>query len=239
MTVGLAALLAMALWGQQPVPKEKYTFAMTVVQALKEGNTELAAFIDPQAGAASQQSILQSLIGTIDRLKAQGNPSMLVPLNVLSYTDASSGEEIWLIPLMWKGRVLSLKMYNPVRRNGTWYLGGPVRLINAAKEKRLTQGYRLYMAKCFSCHGKYGEGNVGPNLTDEYWKSVKSDDDIFHVIKEGLPGTLMLGFKNFLSDDEIHDIMLYLSILQGQRKRKGLPPEGQKLPLLRDLYSKE
>lgn len=236
MTAGLAVLMAMALWGQQPVPKEKYTFAMTVVQALKEGNTELAAFIDPQAKPGSEQRIMESLLNVIDRLKAQGNPAELIPLNVLEYTDDNNGEKVWLIPLLWHNKIISLKLFRPVHYKGTWYLGGPVQLVNAAKEKKLTKGYQLYMAKCFSCHGKYGEGSIGPDLTDDYWKLAKNNEEVFKLIKDGIPGTLMLGFKEFLKDEEIKEIMLYLSILQGQKKRQGKGPEGEKRQLLRNLY---
>src|SRR6218665_1428572 len=43
----------------------------------------------------------------------------------------------------------------------------------------LASGKDLFVAICPTCHGRSGEGGVGPNLTDEYWLHGGGGKDIF------------------------------------------------------------
>src|SRR5205823_755771 len=38
-----------------------------------------------------------------------------------------------------------------------------------SEPSELAAGKELFISTCAACHGKFGEGGVGPNLTDEYW----------------------------------------------------------------------
>lgn len=51
----------------------------------------------------------------------------------------------------------------------------------------IKEGQQLFEANCAACHLKDGGGNVGPNLTDDYWLHKGSLNDIFHTIKVGYP----------------------------------------------------
>jgi len=50
-------------------------------------------------------------------------------------------------------------------------------------EASLNSGKTIYMDNCAACHGRAGEGGVGPNLTDEYWMHSGGVKDIFKTIK--------------------------------------------------------
>ncbi len=52
-------------------------------------------------------------------------------------------------------------------------------------EKSLASGKELFKANCVMCHNPNGEGNIGPNLTDEYWLHGGDVKDIFSIIKHG------------------------------------------------------
>ncbi|MFQ5561387.1 MAG: c-type cytochrome, partial [Nitrospinota bacterium] len=90
------------------------------------------------------------------------------------------------------------------------------------------KGLRLYKKKCAWCHGQKGMGD-GPaspflrplprDFSSGLYKFVTSnfiktplplDKDIFRVISQGLPGTAMPGWKDVLSENDIHDLVIAL-----------------------------
>jgi putative heme-binding domain-containing protein len=52
-------------------------------------------------------------------------------------------------------------------------------------------GARLYQANCSGCHGPEGDLVPGVNFSRGQFLSVKSDEDLQHVILKGIPGTPM------------------------------------------------
>ena len=52
------------------------------------------------------------------------------------------------------------------------------------------------MTKCALCHKANGSGDIGPNLTDEYWVYGGKPMDIYTTIMEGRPGG-MLAHKQY------------------------------------------
>jgi mono/diheme cytochrome c family protein len=99
----------------------------------------------------------------------------------------------------------------------------------ASTPESIAVGKRLYDASCAACHGNRAQGAVKagitisileeqrgkqpPDLTDDQWDHGSTDDDIFTVIKRGLPPTMMPGFGGGLSDDDISRIVTYLRTL--------------------------
>jgi cytochrome c oxidase cbb3-type subunit III len=55
------------------------------------------------------------------------------------------------------------------------------------EEKDLSAGKALYEANCVACHNPKGEGNIGPNLTDDHWVYGPDIKDVFKTIKYGTP----------------------------------------------------
>lgn len=93
--------------------------------------------------------------------------------------------------------------------------------------KFLTVGKVVYKSNCVSCHGANGEGNVGPNLTDDHWKNVKQIEDIAKVIEQGAANGAMPSWRNRLS--HINQIVLaasYVASLRGSHPAGGKLPEG-------------
>ena len=69
-------------------------------------------------------------------------------------------------------------------------------------------GKNLYLKYCSSCHGKQKEGISAPPLLPQFLKR-KSDKQLYLIIKDSLPQTLMPKF-DFLNDSEIKSIVKYL-----------------------------
>lgn len=52
-------------------------------------------------------------------------------------------------------------------------------------EKDLVVGKTLYDVNCVACHNPNGEGNIGPNLTDNTWIYNYDIKDVFSTVKNG------------------------------------------------------
>ncbi len=87
-------------------------------------------------------------------------------------------------------------------------------------------GESVFKANCISCHGRNGEGQVGPNLTDEMYKNVVKIDDIAKVINEGAGGGAMPKWSNRLHPNEVVLVSAYVASLRGKNV-EGRIPEGR------------
>lgn len=93
----------------------------------------------------------------------------------------------------------------------------------------IAKGETMYKENCFACHGKLGEGGVGPNLTDEYWLHGGSIKDIFISLKYGWPDKGMKSWQADFSPIQIHQIASYVKTLNGSNPANPKVPQG-------DLY---
>ena len=94
----------------------------------------------------------------------------------------------------------------------------------------IAAGEKIYKEKlCATCHGQLGEGNViGPNLTDKHWIHGGKIEDVFRVIKDGVPAKGMTAFKSQLSEEGILQVSSYiLAKLQGTNPANAKTPEGE------------
>lgn len=97
---------------------------------------------------------------------------------------------------------------------------------------RLASGEKIYVANCVACHGTLGEGGVGPNFADEYWIHGGSVNEIFSVIKYGVPSKGMISWRAQLSPTQIQDVSSYILTFQGTNPPNAKEPQG-------DLYVPE
>lgn len=44
---------------------------------------------------------------------------------------------------------------------------------------------KIYMRHCRACHGRTGDGSLGPSLIDATWDYGSTDGEIFTVIQKG------------------------------------------------------
>jgi mono/diheme cytochrome c family protein len=73
-------------------------------------------------------------------------------------------------------------------------------------------GRQIYGNTCLFCHGPKGVGARAPNLTEGMFKPGRDSEVPFayEVILKGRPGTIMGGFEEMLSDDEVWQVIAYL-----------------------------
>jgi len=90
----------------------------------------------------------------------------------------------------------------------------------------LANGKSTFLNTCSSCHRKDGGGDIGPNLTDEYWKHGGSIKNIFKVVTNGVPGTNMIAWSGVMSPEAIRNVASYVLTLQGTKPANPKKPEG-------------
>ena len=100
-------------------------------------------------------------------------------------------------------------------------------LSYAQKKSWVRVGEIVFKTNCISCHGRKGEGKVGPNLTDEHYKHVQSVEDIAKVISNGAAANAMPAWSNRLHPNEVVLVSAYVASIRGNEVEGGKPPEGK------------
>jgi cytochrome c oxidase cbb3-type subunit 3 len=90
----------------------------------------------------------------------------------------------------------------------------------------LEEGNLLFQKNCAQCHGKLGEGGIGPNLTDVYWLHGGEFTDIVKSVKYGYPAKGMIPWRGTLNPDQIIQVSSYIATLQGTDPPNAKAPQG-------------
>jgi cytochrome c oxidase cbb3-type subunit III len=92
----------------------------------------------------------------------------------------------------------------------------------------LAKGKALYETNCAACHKADGGGQIGPNLTDEYWILGGGIKKIFSVVSNGgRDGKGMVAWKGTLKPREIQSVSSYIISLQGSAPKEAKAAEGE------------
>ncbi|MDP2890235.1 MAG: cbb3-type cytochrome c oxidase N-terminal domain-containing protein [Bacteroidota bacterium] len=97
-----------------------------------------------------------------------------------------------------------------------------------SKEEILAAGKTIFDKTCLVCHGKFGEGLVGPNFTDDYWIHGGNPEDLLKVVNEGVIEKGMISYKSQLNKTQINNVIQYILSLQGTNPPNQKAPEGEK-----------
>lgn len=90
-------------------------------------------------------------------------------------------------------------------------------------------GRIVFQTHCVSCHGRDGEGKVGPNLTDEFYKNATNLEGIASVINNGAAAGAMPRWSNRLHPNEIVLVAAYVASLRGENLAGPRGPEGKEI----------
>ncbi|MCA9131922.1 MAG: c-type cytochrome [Planctomycetales bacterium] len=105
-------------------------------------------------------------------------------------------------------------------------------ILRFANQKSwLSVGRTVFKTNCISCHGRDGEGQVGPNLGDEFYKNVRKVEDIARVVNQGAGNGAMPAWANRLHANEVVLVSAYVASLRGTiAAGTGKGPEGSEIP---------
>jgi len=99
-------------------------------------------------------------------------------------------------------------------------------------EASLEAGKKNFQTICAACHLATGGGNVGPNLTDDYWLHGGNIKDVFKTIKYGYQEKGMKSWKDDFSPVQIAQLASYVKSLHGTNPVGAKAPQG-------DLYKED
>ena len=97
----------------------------------------------------------------------------------------------------------------------------------ATSEEARKKGETIFSKNCVSCHARFAEGNIGPNLTDDFWiHGNGTTETIAHTIMNGIPSKGMPTWGLQLLEDEIYAVAIYVRSLRGSTPANPKPPQG-------------
>lgn len=92
-------------------------------------------------------------------------------------------------------------------------------------KKVMKAAKKTYKRKCKACHGKFGEGGVGPNLTDKYWLHGNGSlETVYNTINKGVVDKGMAAWGPVLGKEKVYGVLKYIQAF------KGTNPDGAKAP---------
>jgi cytochrome c oxidase cbb3-type subunit III len=88
----------------------------------------------------------------------------------------------------------------------------------------LSEGKSIFQRSCASCHKESGGGDVGPNLTDDFWLHGNDIKSVFKTIRYGV--NAMPQWQNQYSNKQIAQVASYVKSLHGTNPPSAKPPQG-------------
>ncbi len=101
-------------------------------------------------------------------------------------------------------------------------------VVALSEKADIDAGATIYKEKCQVCHKDKGQGEVGPNLTDEYWIHGGDIKDVFKTIKYGVTEKGMQSWQKDLNPKMIQQVASFIMTLQGTNPEGAKAPQGEK-----------
>jgi cytochrome c oxidase cbb3-type subunit 3 len=95
-----------------------------------------------------------------------------------------------------------------------------------ADQSMMNGGRKVFQSKCATCHGMFGEGGIGPNLTDEYWLHGGQLMDVYKTVREGVPSKGMLAWERQLRPAQLMAVSAYVGTLLGNQTPNPKAAQG-------------
>jgi cytochrome c oxidase cbb3-type subunit 3 len=91
-------------------------------------------------------------------------------------------------------------------------------------------GQGIFAARCVQCHAERGQGNIGPNLTDDHWINGSGTLlDLYEIVSNGRPQRGMPTWSRMLRPMEVAQVVAFVGTLRGTNL-PGKAAEGTALP---------
>jgi cytochrome c oxidase cbb3-type subunit 3 len=105
----------------------------------------------------------------------------------------------------------------------------PEALIALSKSPAtVEEGKGVFTSTCAPCHRADGGGNIGPNLTDDFWLHGSKPQNIWGCVHDGVPAKGMPTWGPMLGDEKVAAVVAYVLTIKGTNVANGKPPQGDK-----------
>jgi len=102
-------------------------------------------------------------------------------------------------------------------------------VVLAIDAAQLEDGKATYTKNCVACHMVNGGGGVGPNFTDDVWIHGSSINEVFKIIKYGVPEKGMIPWESQLNPEQMQNVASFiLTEFKGKNVEGGKAPQGDK-----------
>ena len=101
--------------------------------------------------------------------------------------------------------------------------GAPPKVLPVMQPGDATKGAAIYNQSCKTCHGDQRVRAEGVHLANPAFLAQATDPFLFHAIKNGRPGTKMIGWQT-LTDQQIADVVAYVRGFAAQAPKVGMLP---------------
>lgn len=115
-----------------------------------------------------------------------------------------------------------LKIQNYLKAKGDAVDENTVTVLKGAED--LAEGKTIFMKSCASCHTETGGGNVGPNLTDDFWMQGNEIKNVFKTIRYGI--NAMPQWQSSYSNKQLAQVASYVKSLHGTNPPNAKAPQG-------------
>ena len=117
----------------------------------------------------------------------------------------------------------SLEIKEYLKKKGDAVDENTVVLLTAADD--ISAGKTIFQSSCVACHKESGGGDVGPNLTDDYWMHGGDIKSVFKTIRYGI--NAMPQWQNSYSNKQIAQVSSYIKSLKGTNPPNPKAPQGE------------
>ncbi len=103
----------------------------------------------------------------------------------------------------------------------------PDKLLAIVADKAAVEaGHEVFTKNCAVCHRPDGGGNIGPNLTDDYWLHGGTIGDVYKTVTAGVLDKGMPAWGKLLKPDELERVVAYVTTLHGTNPANPKAPQG-------------
>jgi cytochrome c oxidase cbb3-type subunit III len=92
----------------------------------------------------------------------------------------------------------------------------------------MAKGRERFTATCSPCHRADGGGNIGPNLTDDFWIHGGDPGQILQTVTQGVAAKGMPAWGQVLKPDELTIVVAYVTTLRGSNPSNPKAPQGDR-----------
>jgi cytochrome c oxidase cbb3-type subunit 3 len=127
----------------------------------------------------------------------------------------------------YEDQMISIRLAEASRGGGM----SPDALLALARQPATVAGGKdVFTSTCAPCHRADGGGNIGPNLTDEFWLHGSAPDKIWKTVHDGVPTKGMAAWAPVLGEARVASAVAYVLTLRNTNVPNGKAPQGEREP---------